>query len=329
MAILTVPTEADLASFVAAYPLASVRTAKGIEAGTVNTSYALELEDGQRWFLRIYEEQDAAGAGREAAVLSHLAAHGVLTPAPLAASDGASMRTLAGKPAAIFPWIDGEMLCQRAVTPDAAAAVGAALARIHVAGHAPGAALDAGRFDPAHLVERCERVASSTDPEARAMAGELREAMTRIAASRRHDVPRGLVHGDLFRDNVLWNVAAADAAKDVSACSSIAALLDFESAHDGPFAYDLAVTILSWSYGSQLDTDVARAVVRGYRAVRELEPGDREVLYDEAVFATLRFTITRITDDAIRVGKRWQRFVERREAVERLGRAGFLEALGL
>lgn len=332
MAILTTPTAAELASFVAAYPLGSLENIRGIEGGTVNTSYALELElEGRRrrWFLRIYEEQDAAGAGREAAVLAHLAAHGVPTPAPVAARDGATTRILAGKPAAIFPWVDGQMRCQRAVTTAAAAAVGAALARIHVAGHAPAAPLDAGRFDPVHLVKRCERVASSSDPEARALAGSLRDAASRIAASRRHDVPRGLIHGDLFRDNVLWREDASATGTGTGTCSSIAALLDFESAHDGPFAYDLAVTILSWSYGSKLDTDLAGAIVQGYRSVRELEAGDREVLYDEAIFAALRFTITRITDDAIRVGKRWQRFVERREELERLGRRGFLEALGL
>jgi homoserine kinase type II len=212
------------------------------------------------------------------------------------------------------------MLCQRAVTPAAAEAVGAALARVHLAGHAPGAPLDAGRFDPARLVTRCERVARSPDPAARALAGPLRAAMEDLAARRRRDVPRGLVHGDLFRDNVLWEPG----------CSRIAALLDFESAHDGPFAYDLAVTLLSWSYGSTFDRDVSRALVRGYRGVREIEPVEREALYDEAVLAALRFTITRITDDAIRVGKRWQRFVERREAIERLGREGFVrEVLGL
>jgi homoserine kinase type II len=323
MAILTLPTDDELASFVSAYSLGSLENARGIEAGTVNTSFALELAGGQRYFLRIYEEQDAAGAAREAAVLAHLAAHGVPTPAPVVARDGTAMRVISGKPAALFPWVDGTMLCQRAVTTEAAKAVGAALARIHLAGHAPSAPLDAGRFDPAHLVKRCERVATSSDADARALAGSLREAMMAIAARRRHDVPRGLIHGDLFRDNVLWKVEAS------SGCSSIAALLDFESAHDGPFAYDLAVTILSWSYGSTLDTDLARAIVEGYRSVRELERGDREVLFDEAVFAALRFTITRITDDAIRVGKRWQRFVERREAIERLGKGGFLEALGL
>jgi len=323
MAILTVPTEEQLASFVEAYPLGSLTEATGIEAGTVNTSYALELDGGARYFLRIYEEQDARGAAREAEVLLHLARQGVPTPAPVVARDGTTTRSIAGKPAALFPWVEGRMLCQRAVTPEAAETVGAAVARIHRAGHAPGARLDEGRFDPAHLAARCERVAASRDPEAQKLAGPLRAAMEDFAARRRHDVPRGLVHGDLFRDNVLWTVESSDR------CSRIAALLDFESAHDGPFAYDLAVTILSWSYGSQLDLDVARAIVRGYQSVRPLEAGDREVLYDEAVFAALRFTITRITDDAIRVGKRWQRFVERRDAIERLGRRGLLEALGL
>lgn len=316
MAILTLPTAEALASFVDAYALGRLVSSRGIEAGTVNTSYALELEAG-RYFLRIYEEQDAAGAAREAEVLAHLAAHGVPTPAPVVARDGAAMRILAGKPAAVFPWVDGDIICQRGVTPSAAHAVGAALARVHLAGHAPRARLDEGRFAPSALVVRSERIAASKDAEARALMESLRDAVGRYAARRRRDVPRGLVHGDLFRDNVLWDGAR------------IAALLDFESAHDGPFAFDLAVTILSWSYGSMFDTTIARAMVTGYRSVRELEAGDREVLYDEAVFAALRFTITRITDDAIRVGKRWQRFVERREAIERLGPRGFLEALGL
>jgi homoserine kinase type II len=227
---------------------------------------------------------------------------------------------VAGKPAAIFPWVDGDMLCQRAVTPEAAFAVGAAVARIHLAGHAPDAQLDTGRFGPLELAKRCDRVDASPDKAASALAGWLRDAVTEFAARRNTSLPRGLVHGDLFRDNVLW----------APGCSRIAALLDFESAHDGPFAYDLAVTILSWSYGSTFDTEVTRAIVRGYQSVRELEPVERESVYDEAIFGALRFTITRITDDAIRVGKRWQRFVERREAIERLGRAGFQrEVLGL
>jgi homoserine kinase type II len=232
------------------------------------------------------------------------------------------------------------MICQRGVTPTSAEAVGAALAHIHLAGHAPSAPLDGGRFGPRELAVRCGRVAMSEDSAARALAESLRSAMLALAErrDRRERAPSGLVHGDLFRDNVLWRPAAAEGLAPASGGSAppgatspcrIAALLDFESAHDGLFAYDLAVTILSWSFGSKLDWDIAAAIVRGYRSVRELEDADRAALYDEAIFAALRFTITRITDNAIRVGKRWQRFVERRDAIEQLGPSGLLEALGL
>ncbi|MBX3189835.1 MAG: homoserine kinase [Labilithrix sp.] len=314
MAILTKPREDELEALVGRYDLGALRSATGIEAGTVNTSMRLELGSG-RHFLRIYEEQGFDGASAEAALLLHLAAAGVPTPGPLRARDGAMVHVVAGKPAALFPWVEGEILCQARVDAAAAWEVGVALARIHRAG-AP-AEIGEGRFGPADLVIRCDRVARSSDPEARAMAAPLREAVEGVAARRARDLPSGLVHGDLFRDNVLWDEGR------------IAALLDFESAHRGPFAYDIAVTILSWSYRDALDAAVARAIVDGYRTARELEPAEREGLFDELVLASLRFTITRITDEAIRVGKRWQRFVARREAVERLGRRGVVEMLGL
>lgn len=323
MAILTIPGEAELSALASAFPsLGGLQSSQGITAGTVNSSYALDFAAG-RYFLRIYEEQDARGAARESKVLAHLAGHGVLTPAPMAGRGGETLFTIGGKPAALFPWVNGEMVCQRGVTSLHAHEVGRALARIHKAGHAPGAPLDAGRFGPRDLEKRCERVALSMDPEAKGLAPSLRAACLAAAAEREANAgraPSGLVHGDLFRDNVLWDRANP---------TKIAALLDFESAHDGPFAYDLAVTILSWSFGAALDLSIARALVEGYRSVRELERADREVLYEEMRFAALRFTITRITDDAIRVGKRWQRFVERRQAVESLGQRGVMEALGL
>ncbi len=323
MAILTVPSDPELDALLGQYDLGEKRSAKGIEAGTVNTSYALEMGRG-RFFLRIYEEQPRAGAETEARLLLHLAASGVPTPAPVQAKDGSMVHVIAGKPAALFPWVEGDMLCLRAVTPAAAHDVGVALARMHLAGPAEPVAtsLGAGRFGADDLVARCDRVAKSNDAVARVLSEPLRDAVILFDRKRRADLPRGLVHGDLFRDNVLWHEG------------KIAALLDFESAHRGPFAYDLAVTILSWSFrdnaaSTPFDFEVARAIVAGYREVREIEESEREALYVEAVFAALRFTITRITDEAIRVGKKWQRFVARREALEQLGPAGLREALAL
>jgi homoserine kinase type II len=319
VAILTKPAEGELEAFADAFDasLRPLHASEGIEAGTVNTSYSLLLGPTKtRYFLRIYEEQETSGAEAEAALLLHLAEAGVATPCPVRARDGALVRTIARKPGVLFPWVDGDMLCQRAVRPEDARAVGAALARVHLAGPAPGSSLGPGRFGPPDLVLRCDRVARSNDSAAKVLASSLRAAVESVAA-RRRELPSGLVHGDLFRDNVLWNEGR------------IAALLDFESAHHGPFAYDVAVTVLSWAYGDRLVPEIARAIVDGYRTVRELEEREREALFDETVLATLRFTITRITDEAIRVGKKWQRFVERREAVERLGPAGLREVFGL
>lgn len=322
MAILTVPSDDDLDAFLRAYDagtsgISALRGgAVGIAAGTVNSSFALDL-DGARHFLRIYEEQGEAGARSEAALLLHLAERGVATPAPLRARDGALVRVLAGKPAVLFPWVDGTMLCQRSVTEEAAAAVGEALARVHRVGAPASAALGAGRFGPSDLLARCARVDASSDREAAAEGDALRALLASSNAGRRADLPTGLVHGDLFRDNVLWHRG------------SIAALLDFESAHLGPFAYDIAVTILSWAFDDDFVPAVARAVVDGYRRERELSDAERDGLWAEAVFGAVRFTITRITDNAIRVGKRWQRFAARRRSLEAMGRSGFQEMCGL
>ena len=183
MAILTVPRDDELDILLSAYDLGPRKAARGIEAGTVNTSYALDLGAG-RYFLRLYEEQDGAGAAAEALLLQHLAASGVRTPAPVVARDGTMVRLVAGKPAALFPWVAGDMLCLRAVTPAAARAVGAALARMHLAGPAPAAPLGAGRFGPAELVQRCDRVAASDNAEAKLLAGALRVRLLAAAAAR-------------------------------------------------------------------------------------------------------------------------------------------------
>jgi homoserine kinase type II len=101
MAILTVPDCDELDAFLRGYDRGSPTDVRGIEAGTVNSSYAVSL-GGDRYFLRIYEEQGETGAKREAALLSHLANAGVPTPKPITAADGSLVPLLAGKPAALF-----------------------------------------------------------------------------------------------------------------------------------------------------------------------------------------------------------------------------------
>jgi homoserine kinase type II len=321
LGVFTSLDDADGARIARAYGLGELKALRGIPAGSVNSNYALECDAG-RFFLRVYEEQDAEGAAAEARMLAHLEARGVRTPAPLATRGEETEEVrVAGKPVAVFPWREGTMRCQAGVTPEDGWKVGAELARVHAAGE--GFPIGAGRFRVEDLRTRIAAIAQATDPELAAQAPVLATKLD-TWGGRRGGAPQGLVHGDLFRDNVLW-----------SADGTIAALLDFESASLGPFAFDLMVTVLSWSFGDALDERIARGIVTGYRSVRELDARDREALLPEGCFAATRFTITRITDYAMKQGigarvlKDWRRFAMRLRTLEELGDGGLRRVLGV
>ncbi len=323
MAVLTKITDDEARALVAAYGIHDLRAVEGIPAGSVNSNFALHIDGAvPRLFLRIYEEQDKAGAQHETAMLEHLATAGVPTPAPLRRTDGKLVSSVGGKPAAVFPWRDGQMRCQAGVTQEDAKRVGEALARVHLAG--ADLAAHKGRFDFEHLMERLDRIAHSGSVRFERLVPSLRDALARTQHARDPGIPTGLIHSDLFRDNVLWDGGGR-----------ISALLDFESACRGTYAYDLMVCVLSWCVGDDLKPDLARAMREGYERERALNDAERRGLLAEGSFAALRFTITRITDYALRqspagprVVKDWQRFSMRLERLQALGEEGLLNALG-
>lgn len=320
MATYTAVSTAEARALGALFGL-DVATATGLSAGSVNTNVLLSLAGGGKAFLRVYEEQDAPGAVSEAALLVHLAARGLAVAPPLARLDGSGfVADLAGKPIAIFPWVLGEMRCQKSVRPPDAFAIGAALARVHESGSPTPRE---GRFTLERLRERCDRIEKADDSSLAAMADVLRRLLDEVASQRLVDAPHGLCHGDLFRDNVLWQG------------DEISALLDFESAADGPFAFDLAVTMLAWCVGDDLDPALARALFDGYRSVRPIDAELARSLFPEARLAALRFTTTRITDYAMRahlganVPRDWKRFWSRHERLVALGEDGLSAMLGI
>lgn len=301
----------------------SVTAVAGIPAGSVNSNYRLTLDGGSTLFARVYEEQDAKGAELEARLLDHLASHGVVTPRPLARRDGkgftcplpsggTTSNAPAARPVALFPWCDGEILCQKRITPDAAKKVGEKLAQVHVAGQTFSEPKPS-RFRIEDLRGRLEKIAKAEDRDLRAMVPKIRERLDRAEKERNPELPSGIIHSDLFRDNVLWQ------------SDNLAAMLDFESACEGSFAYDLMVTVLAWCYGDDLDERLARAMSEGYASQRRLTPAEVAALGTEARIAALRFTVTRITDYTMRQGigervmKDYRRFWNRHERIAALG----------
>ena len=262
MAVLTAIAEAEAKALLEDYRLGAFGGIQGIPAGSVNSNYAVALEEG-RIFLRIYEEQDRAGAESETAMLVRLAAAGVPTPAPHRRKDGGLVSVVRGKPAALFPWRDGAMRCQAGVTVDDARQVGESTCpKVHIAG--AGEKRDEGRFRLEDLTRRLDRIEASGNESFVTIAPALRAALLDAHTARDAGLSRGMMHGDLFRDNVLWG-----------ASGDIAALLDFESASDGTYAYDLMVTVLAWCVGDDIDGALARAMVDGYDTVRPVDERER------------------------------------------------------
>ena len=279
----------ELTEVAAAFELGAVRRHRAIAAGTINSNFELETEHGT-FFVRVNEGKAEVDVAWEARLVGALADTGVVTPPPVIARDGRPYAPLAserGKWVSVFRWRGGAHLAPEAVTEEYAGKLGEALARLHVAGLSLPTTWRRGSiYDHDHLVARYDRFASSLDPalaHAIAIIGEELATAADAAAVRRR-ATHGLIHGDLFRDNVLWDGGA------------IAAILDFEQASGGSLAYDLAVCINDWCWVAQPQLPLVKALLEGYERVRPLAAGDRAALPIEVRAAATRFTITRITD---------------------------------
>jgi homoserine kinase type II len=292
-----------------------VAVGEALDAGSVNSNFAVQTKSGERFFVRLYEEQDFDSARAELARLEKLCESGVPTPAPRPRRDGSFVGSHAGKPVAVHPWVDGEILCFGRVTPAAASEVGRALARVHRCTPALGR-IGAGRFGLDGLHERLARV-DRTDARFSADTRRIRERIAFHSAQTPSSLPSGLIHGDLFRDNVLWRPRSERHSQP-----ALVALLDFESASAGAFVYDLMVCVHAWCYGERFDLSLARALFAGYREVRPLEPAELAAVVPQGALAALRFATTRLTDFSLRAApgvapkRDYRRFLGRLEALE-------------
>jgi homoserine kinase type II len=312
---------ADATRIARAHGLGNCHGVLPITAGTVNSNYFLDTDDG-RVFVRLYEQQESEGVAYEWLLLSHLAARGVPLPARVEGPAAGQLRA-GGRPVAVFRRVEGEDLCQARVDATRTRAVGAVLARANLAGQ-DFTPVREGRFRLSDMLRLLDAAAEAGRAELstplarlRALGDELDGALARELRA----LPSGVIHGDLFRDNVLWQGG------------TIVALLDWESASHGTLVYDLAVTLLAWCCGDRLDWQLARAMVDGYRSVRELSANEWTGLWWSMRLACLRFATTRITDVFLKGGyapgyKDYRRFLQRLDAVEAFTPDALAQELG-
>jgi homoserine kinase type II len=283
MAVYTDVPDDELRTFVAAFDLGEVVSCKGIAEGVENSNYLLGTARGT-YILTLYERRVApADLPFFLALMEHLARHGIPCPTPIHATDGAALRTLCGRPAAIVTFLNG--MWPRRVEPRHCAALGGALARLHVAGQRfpmmrPNALGVAG-WRP--LLEACRSRAHEVRP---GLADELGRELDALEAAWPAALPQGVIHGDLFPDNVFFRGDA------------VSGLIDFYFACTDFLAYDIAICLNAWCFepDGSFNVTKARLLLASYRAARPLDQAEFAALPLLARGSALRFLLTRLYD---------------------------------
>ncbi|HST93247.1 MAG TPA: homoserine kinase [Microvirga sp.] len=283
MAVYTEVPDEELSAFLATYDIGTVLSYKGIAEGVENTNYFLHTTAGS-YILTLYEKRV-----REAdlpfflALMQHLARKGLNCPLPVGNRRGEPLGRLAGRPAAIITFLDG--IAIRRPTAQHCAALGGALARLHLAGRdfpltRPNAlALDAW----APLFAQAEAEADTVSDR---LAERTRRELGHLAGAWPSGLPSGIIHADLFTDNVFF------------IGPEVSGLIDFYFACTDAFAYDLAICLNAWCFEADGSYNLTkgRAMLAGYQAVRRLEPAEVEALPVLCRGSAMRFMLTRLVD---------------------------------
>lgn len=322
MALYTNLTAEQLATALEGFGLPPPERVQPEPRGAVNTNLHV-WAGGERWFLRVAEGKTDADVLYEAEVQRYLGEARFPVPRLVAARDGRPFVPVAGRQAMLFAYAPGEEVARDAVDDLRCRRVGEQLGRLHelAAGFTSERANPYGPARVRAWIEALEPDAGG-DAAVQAALPVMREELALAQAL--PGGPRGLVHGDLFRENVLW------------IGDRVAFVLDWEMSCADPFAYDLAVTLNAWCYGERFEPGRAAALLAGYRSRRKLDPDTAGGLYAWSRWAALRFTASRI-HGFHRAGlapdrlewKDWTRYRDRLAALREMGERGFLALLGL
>ncbi len=283
MAVYTEVGDHELIAFAAEYDIGEVRSCKGIAEGVENSNYLLSAEGGA-FILTLYEKRvKSADLPFFLGYMEHLAARGIPCPVPIKARDGNALRTLCGRPAAVFTFLDG--MWPRRITPEHCAHLGEALARLHLAGF---------EFRPRRANALSVKAwrpllgasAGRADEVIEGLAGELAAELDTLEADWPRDLPGGVIHADLFPDNVFFHGAR------------LTGIIDFYFACNDFLAYDLATCLNAWCFENDLSFNVtkARRMLSEYRKVRDITPGELAALPLLARGSAMRFLLTRLYD---------------------------------
>ena len=282
MAVYTEVSDEALADFLRDYEIGSVVAFRGIAEGVENSNYSLRTTTGD-YILTLYEKRvDPAELPWFLGLMEHLAKRGITCPLPVHGRDGAALRILCGRQAAITTFLPG--VWPRRVRPEHCAPVGDALAALHLAGtdYAPTRTNALGPAGWQPLLARC----GGGEQVQPGLLSELHGSLDSILADWPFGLPVGHIHADLFPDNVFFLEG------------QVSGLIDFYFAATDILAYDIAICLNAWCFEPDRSFNVtkARTMLTAYAARRPLSGAERAALPVLCRGAAIRFLLTRLYD---------------------------------
>ena len=283
MAVYTDVAAEDLAAFLAGYDIGDLLAYKGIAEGVENSNFLVHTSRGY-FILTLYEKRVAAkDLPFFLGLMEHLHARGITCPQPVKNRKGDVLGQVAGRPAAVITFLDGMWI--RRPTAGHCAALGEALARLHLAGldfkMSRANALSVAGWRP--LYEHCSGRANEVQRELKEL---LAAELAYLEQAWPRHLPQGVIHADLFPDNVFF------------LGNQLSGLIDFYFACTDALAYDVAICLNAWCFETDHSYNVTKgkSLLQAYAQVRPLSDTERQILPLLARGAALRFLLTRLVD---------------------------------
>lgn len=283
MAVYTPVTDEDLADFLTGYDIGELTSFSGIAEGVENSNFLVRTTGGT-YILTLYEKRvNPDELPFFINLMDHLASKDLSCPRPVPGRDGKTLRSLNDRPAAIVTFLEG--VWRRRIQPSCCHALGGAMAEMHLAGLDFGMRrennLSVSAWRP--LLESCDMRA---EPIYHGLYNELQTEVGFLEKEWPADLPTGIIHADLFPDNVFF------------LGDRVSGIIDFYFACTDLLVYDLAICLNAWCFENDGSFNVTKAMqlIAGYQTHRELSVDERHALPILARGSALRFMLTRLYD---------------------------------
>jgi len=283
MAVYTEVADEELEAFLEPYGIGQLLSYKGIAEGVENSNFMLHTDKGT-YFLTLYEKRVAEkDLPFFLGLMNHLAGKGIACPVPLRNKDGEMLGRLADRPAALITFLEGVSV--KRPQPKHCAELGRALAKFHLGGQdfdlKRENALSVSGWRP--LFKECH---ARADEVAAGLSKEIEAELSYLEANWPKALPQGVIHADMFPDNVFF------------IGDRLSGVIDFYFACNDALAYDLAICLNAWCFEHDASFNItkARALLQAYNEVRPLEASELAALPLLARGSALRFLLTRLYD---------------------------------